>query len=239
VAGTLRRWLEMRKRFGAGAAMTWLAERVLRRVANLRVIHLVWLDAQGVRSSVAPDLELTFRALTADEVRWFAGDPANDLDPAMAARIEAGTDLCFAALAGDRLAAYGWYALESIEAEHALEVAMSFPEDVAYMYKGFTHPDFRGKRIHGIAMTLALQTLAEQGVTKLVSVVQWTNWASLRSCWRLGYECLGHIVGVGRGRRSLWFYPKEGWRRGVRFGRDALPRVPRPQPDHECVGAGV
>ena len=35
-----------------------------------------------------------------------------------------------------------------------------YPADVAYMYNGFTSPDFRGKRLHGLAMGLALRALA-------------------------------------------------------------------------------
>lgn len=52
----------------------------------------------------------------------------------MAERIRAGRISYYAAFDGEKLAAFGWYALESIEAEHTDGVAVSYPSDVAFMY---------------------------------------------------------------------------------------------------------
>ncbi len=142
-------------------------------------------------------------------------------------RAAGGLDLCFAALSDGRLAAYGWYALDAIEGEHNFGIAMSYPSTVAYMYKGFTHPDFRGARLHGTGMGLALQNLKQFGVTALVSSVGWTNEASLRSCDRLGYERLGRIITTGGDAVQLQTIPQAATKLGVRFGPDAVPRPSR------------
>ena len=212
---------ETKSQHGPWAALQLIVDRLGRKLLNSSVTKVVCLEAKNLGDNLKPDPEFTFRFLSADEVRAFAADPRNDLEPAFVARAEAGHDLCFAAICGDRLAAYGWYALGSIEAEHGGGLAMSFPASMAYMYKGFTHPDFRGKRLHGLVMGLALQELASRGVEQLISTVDWTNWASLKSCYRLGYADLGRIVSLGPTWCALTVASRAPRRLGVRFGRQA------------------
>ncbi|MEX2310560.1 MAG: hypothetical protein WD738_23535 [Pirellulales bacterium] len=214
-----------RERYGTKGAVYKSLDVALHKVLRTSVHAVVWLDVESLAKMAPPDRQFTFRFLTADEVATYATDPTYYIDPALADRVREGRDVCFAALAGDRLAAFGCYMLESIEPEHASGVAMSYPPDVAYMSYGFTHPDFRGARLHGLVMGLALQELAKRGVTKLVSLVAWTNWASLKSCNRLGYINLGNMIAVGGRKRAIGMYPKAAKKLGVRFGRKAAKRA--------------
>jgi hypothetical protein len=75
--------------------------------------------------------------------------------------------------------------------------------------------------LHGLVMGLALQELAKRGITKLVSLVAWTNWASLKSCERLGYLNLGNMITIGSQKRAIGIYPKTAKKLGIRFGRCA------------------
>lgn len=206
------------QRFGTKAAIRQVADRLGRAAIGLQVVEVVWLEPEGIKVPLDVDPQFEFRFLKSDEVARFASDPANDLDAAMVDRAAAGRDLCFAALAGDHLAAYGWYALNEIEAEHNFGVAMSYPANVAYMYKGFTHPEFRGARLHGLGMGLALKNLAQFGVNRLVSTVAWTNNASMQSCNRLGYQRLGRIVTVGGTAFRVVQTPRAALALGVQFG---------------------
>ena len=181
----------------------------------------MWLDIKSLAEMAPPDPQFTFRFLTADEVAMYAEDPTYYIDASLADGVRSGHELCFAALAGDRLAAFGCYTLGFVGPEQAAGAAMSFPSDVAYMSYGLTHPDFRGARLHGLVMGLALQQLSKQGITKLVSIVAWTNWASLKSCWRLGYIDVGNMLTVGGRKRAVGLYPKAAKQLGVRFGRNA------------------
>ena len=222
---------QARSTYGRIAGLEYVVDYVGHKLVGLAVVRVVWLDV----ARLAPHELVTgfdCRFLDPEEIRVFSRDPTNDLSEVMVDRAAASTDLCFASLFKEdgRLAAYGWYALECIEAEHNVGVAMSFPPDVAHMYKGFTHPDFRGKRLHGVLMGMALHELGSRGVTKLVSVVSWTNWPSLRSCDRLGYVVLGTTVSLGGGRLIL-HVPVAGKRLGVRFGsRAEKRRVASPAP---------
>lgn len=182
------------------------------------------------------DPDFTFGFLTAERIAFFAQDPAYYLDEKLAARILDGRDFCFAALKGDRLAAFVWFALECIEPEHADGVAISYPSDVAFVYFAFTHPDFRGRRLHSQLKSLALQAFAARGVRKLVSIVGWSNVASLKSCRRLGHRDLGPMVAIGGKSGAFGIYPRQAKALGVKFGKDA---ARRPASDRMTTSADI
>jgi ribosomal protein S18 acetylase RimI-like enzyme len=196
------------RKYGPAATLKRALYQLAQRLLNLQVYEVAWLNIEDVRDCLGEASEFCFRFLTADEVRRFAEDPSHHLTPAMADRIAAVGNLCFAALSGTRLASFSWYAFGSIEPEHSAGVRFSFPPDVAYMYHAFTHPDFRGRHLHGHCMTRALCALQPRGIRKLAGLVHWTNDASLRSCVRLGYQRLGCLITLGRGRRRLALLPR-------------------------------
>ena len=181
-------------RFGIGAAVRLVADKVGSRLFGLKVSHVVWLDVEEVVVTAASLPKFAFRFLNADEVAAYARNPANDLDDQFVARAADGRNSCFAALDGDRIAAYGWYARDWIEGEHCDGFGLKMPPEVVYMYKGFTHPDYRGQRLHGAVMGLALKAFTESDVRALISTVEWTNDASLKSCARLGYRRIGVLA---------------------------------------------
>jgi ribosomal protein S18 acetylase RimI-like enzyme len=208
--------------FGWKAVFQRVASRSAQKLLRLEMNEMLWLEGAALPSAIEANSDFEFRFLTVDELAHFANDLANDLDAAFAARVSSGHDLCFAAIAQQgQLASYSWYALGSIEAEHHLGVAMSLPADVAYMYKAFTHPDFRGRRLYGTIVAMALRSLARRGVTKLITSIEWTNFASLRSCQRLGFQNLGRLSVIGPQQYRISFTPRAARSRGVRFGRSA------------------
>src|SRR5690606_1757131 len=65
-----------------------------------------------------------------------------------------------------------------------------------YMYKGYTLPEYRGRRLHGLGMARAMRAYVEEGKHGLVSYVDVMNEASLKSCRRMGYRELGLLFGT-------------------------------------------
>lgn len=222
----LARYRTIRSEHGRWAATEWLLDRVGARIINLGVSEVVWLEPGKIKLVGAPPADFEFRFLTPAEIASFVS-VENELDEHHVARAAAGRDLCFAALHNGQLATYGWYALGCIEGEHCDGVALSYPDDIVYMYKGFTPPAYRGQRLHGYAMRLALEQLvAERGVRGLISTVGWLNWASLKSCDRLGYERLGRMTSYGWKYCGGGCYPQAARDLGIKFGRyaDLRPR---------------
>ena len=144
------------------------------------------------------------RFLDAATLRAFATRPEFELDAAFVEAALAKGDECYALVCGDDLAAYGWYSNKPTEIEvSGLEV--HFDPSYMYMYKGFTHARHRGQRLHAIGMTRALQAYLARGYRGLVSYVEWNNFDSLRSCYRMGYDNFGDVY-VTRllGRYLVW-----------------------------------
>jgi hypothetical protein len=221
----IQRLNAFRERFGAKAAIYKSIDVVLSKVFRVSVHAVVWLDLKSLAKLAPPDPQFTFRFLTADEVAKYAQDPSYYLDSKLAEGVRGGNEVCFAALAGDRLAAIACYSLDLAKPDHTAGATFSFPADAAYMSYGHTHPDFRGARLHGLVMGLALEEFSKRGITKLVSIVGWTNWASLKSCYRLGYVNLGNMFTIGGRDHAVGIYPKRAKQLGVRFGRKAVKRV--------------
>jgi hypothetical protein len=101
-------------------------------------------------------------------------------------------DECYGFLDGPVLANYGWYSNKPT-AIHPPELTLHFDDRYIYMYKGFTHVKYRGQRLHAIAMTRALEAYLAKGLKGLVSYVEWNNFGSLKSCYRMGYVDIGNL----------------------------------------------
>lgn len=138
-----------------------------------------------------------------DEItaRRFASDEMELPEKFIGEAIEK-ADYCYGIFEGGSLASYGWYSKDTTEIEEGLEFC--FNPEYVYMYKGFTHPMYRGLRLHGVGMANALKDLTDMGFKGLVSIVESTNFNSLRSVYRMGYRDLGKIVVLRVFRRS-WF----------------------------------
>jgi GNAT superfamily N-acetyltransferase len=214
----LHRAAKARERVGVGGAARQAFHSLLVQWSSLRFVNVMALDRERMN---VPDLDVCFKMsfLTPEQVRRFAENPANQLPADFAERAERGWDLCYGAIHGDRLASYGWYALHSVEAEHGAGTPLGLPRDTAYLYKGFTHPDFRGQRLYAACMGWALTALGErQGVKRLLAFVYWNNTPSLSGCLQLGYDRLGTLVIGPKGPVRV---PREARRLGVSFGDEA------------------
>ena len=135
-----------------------------------------------------------------DQVRKH-GETTLDMDEATIASATARGDRCYGVIVDGMLVSYGWYSTQPTEAFEGL--TLHFSSDYAYMYKGFTVPAFRGKRLHGIGMARALAAYAAEGKTGLVSFVQSNNFASLKSCYRMGYVDFGRLLAAKVNGRFL------------------------------------
>ena len=213
----IERLCEIRRRHGVAAMVCHVIGRLARRVFGLEVCRLLLLDMEHVGPASPAGGEFTFRFLDANEVRQFAADPENLLDASLADQLPAGRDLCFAALADGRLAAYGWYALGSVDPRHCGGLILGLPPEAAYFYNGFTRPEFRGRRVYDRLMGEGLRALADRGICKLLAIVEWTNWAALKSSRRAGCTDLGRLVGLGFGRCRLLSSPRSAKRQGISF----------------------
>ena len=177
------------RRHGVAATLYEAAVRAASAVADFKILRGVFVDR--------PDpayLACAYEAKLLDEaaVRKFARDPANEMSQEFVDAALARGDQCYAIVDGDRLAAYGWYAFGATPIGLP-GVLLYYSPGYVYMYKGFTHGDYRGQRLHAIGMTRALQHYLALGYKGIVSYVESTNFDSLKSCYRMGYTAFGTV----------------------------------------------
>ena len=190
-------------------------------------------------------LEANYRAdyLTADELQQYVARAEYGLSRSFVARELAMGHECFGIREGDALATYGWYSTSPTHFTDDLSVR--FGRQWVYMHSGFTHPAYRGRRLHAIAMTSVLALYRARGFRGLVSIVSADNVASLKSCARMGYRQFGtiytarlgrlpglrHVLGI-KDRVFVFATP------GCREFRFSLDRTPVAQPPSLAIAPG-
>ena len=181
------------KNYGVAAGVHDLTKKAVNRLVPVRVLKTIKLLPQRVARSFL-DVPSGFEArfATPDELRAWSADERHDLDDAFLADAEARGDRCYAITRGGELASYGWYSKRPCRIDDRL--TFHFDPAWVYMYKGFTLPAHRGKRLHAVGMARALDAYAREGSRGILSYVESNNFASLRSCYRMGYEDVGTIV---------------------------------------------
>jgi len=179
-------------RVGPARTLHDLALRAANRVVLIKLLKCMAIERVNDAFATCPE---PYRGmfLSAPMLRKFGRDPRNEMPEAFLDEALAKGDECFALLSGDRLAAYGWYSSGPTRIDPPDLVLHPGGRHI-YMYKGFTHVDHRGRRLHAIGMTMALQSYLTRGFKGLVSYVESNNFASLKSVVRMGYEIFGTIA---------------------------------------------
>jgi len=205
---------------GLSHALHDLALKATNRVVLLKILKCMAIERINPAFAVCP---APYRAmfLGTPMLREFSRDPANDLSEGFLEEALAKEHECFGILAGDSLAAYGWYASGPTRIDPP-DLVLHPGNRYVYMYKGFTHVGHRGRRLHAVGMTMAHQDYLNRGFKGLVSYVESNNFSSLNSVRRMGYEVFGTIFVLQLFGISLTHVSAGCRARGVRLGR-ALP----------------
>lgn len=220
------------KRHGTRSATLLMAYRCLQRLVPVDVTHFMVQDLQTVPPAHPSNVGIECRFLAAAEVRRFARDASNDLALNLAQRLEDGHDLCFACLVQGQLASYCWFAFQAIEAEHnspnghaRCGIALSYPAQYVFRYKGFTHPRFRGQGLYSMLASASAMALQKRGIRYVLSTAEWVNFGALKSSYRGGFEYLGRIIVAEWAGRRWVRYP---YVENIQFDRAAQYSSSRP-----------
>lgn len=192
------------KNFGALACVHDVAKRAMNKVIPLRVLRTVKLTREGVDARYL-EMPPGFRGhfATADELARWQGEAQCQLDAEFVRQALARDDRCYVITCGQTLASYGWYSQRPTAISK--DLILHFDPAWVYMFKGYTLPEYRGMRLHAIGMAHALDDQVREGAHGILSYVESNNFASLRSCYRLGYEQVGTIVACRSPRKTHIF----------------------------------
>jgi hypothetical protein len=182
---------DIAQKFGLQAALHDIAYRAANRLTDVMLLRGMTIAMDTVDPEYLKPQEgrwgFMARELLLDRVRAQESDMTEDFIHDAIAQ----GDRCYGVLHGDTLASYGWYATRPTPIDD--DLTLHFDPAWAYMYKGFTLPAYRGKRLHGFGMARALAALSNEGSAGLISYVRSNNFPSLKSCYRMGYRDFGQL----------------------------------------------
>jgi hypothetical protein len=170
-------------------------------VWNAMVITLDTLDESSLRSSD----RVRGRMVEADAMRPYVADPENLLTDAFIDEATARGDHCYVLFDGDHLANYGWYSTRPTRLTEVRGApVLHFDPSYAYMYNTFTRPEYRGRRLNAVGIAAALEEWTRAGHSGLVAYIVSSNYASLKSCERMGFQTFGHLIILTVGAHQVW-----------------------------------
>ena len=120
-------------------------------------------------------------------------------------------DECYGFFHGSVLAAYSWYSHKPTQINPS-DLVLHFDDEYVYMYKGFTHPNYRGQRLYGTGMTRMLAGYLTRGYKGMLCYVESNNFTSLNSCYQIGYLDFGNLY-VARLFNRYWLHADPGCQR--------------------------
>ncbi len=160
--------------------------------------------------------------LSPTELERYAASDVHELESDFVQGAVTRGDDCFGIFHGKELAAYSWYSTQPTAAEDGLTVSCS--KKYVYMYKAFTHPEYRGRRLYALGVEHAVREYLKLGFQGMICYVQPQNLASLKALRRLGCETFGIASYL---RRTRWVHHSSGCHRvGFRVAKnDARPQA--------------
>ena len=202
-----------RKSFGAWPSFQSTILRGVAAIGDHRLLRCMLIER------VAPEVlrvdpKFDCRFLSARELAVYCTKPEYELDEPFLREAADKGDECFGIFEGEVLASYGWYSTRPTAITERLRLC--FNAEYVYMYKGFTHPHYRGMRLHSVGMGMALNDYVRRGQKGIVSYVEAQNLSSLKSCYRMGYRDFGQIAYARLLGRYLTFATKSSTSYGFR-----------------------
>ena len=177
------------QRFGIVACMIDILYRCLTKITYFKVLRgmtltLDSIDNQFLDTDPGRNGEVISGSYVSSLIAPDIGMNQNFIDSA-----EKRGDWSYVFREDDNVISYGWYSKGKVPID--AQFAIHFSNHYTYMYKGFASKEYRGKKLHALGMAHALSNVAKSGDKGLITYVEANNFASLRSCERLGYKIFG------------------------------------------------
>lgn len=178
-------------RSGNVQALRAIAREVIKDIIEVNSLVCFTLPANRMSNVVEPAVpaELEARPLTEHELECLTLNPEYKLGPTFLEEFKASKSLAFGLIHEGLIVNYAFYSYEPVKWNGKLR--FEYPDGWMYVYKVFTHPDWRGKHLHGYGFNRALQHINEcygagSRAGFMALVAPW-NRASIRSFERIGF----------------------------------------------------
>ncbi len=144
------------------------------------------------RPNMRPLIPVDFRPVEPESIEALAEAMGGSLKAEALSRFEAGKR-CYAAWAGDRIAAYGWVSYrEEYVGEFNVRVRLLPGE--AYIWDCLTAPEYRQKGLYSALLVFILQELQSEGLCRAWIGADLDNVPSQRGIERAGFRRVADMV---------------------------------------------
>ncbi len=195
-----RRFRRNARYHGWCAASALLLLSVVRRFVTLERVLLYELD--GLPDGWRCPEPGRIRLATVEEVRELSRDPEFQFDDMTESQVDAlygAGHRCVLTLAVGKVVGYGWIGFGDIEMRKVGIVCERRAHE-GYLYKGFTHPEARGRGASNERFLFSTHHLLQQGKRSAVVWLSFDNPATLARVGKLGLRRLGAATLLGSGR---------------------------------------
>lgn len=194
-----------------------LAHRLLNRLGRqggLRLFRLFsrLLDSPSV---VRCPSGIDLRAIPRPELLTLCGDGELDLAEETVSAADARGNVCVGAFGAEGLAGYCWLAFSALP--HLDGVWVDFDERVAWMYKSFVRPAFRGRGIAPALYGFADELCIHRNRRMSVICMETHNYPSVEAARRAAYAPAGFAAYWRASERLLTWSSAGAELLGVRF----------------------
>jgi len=177
---------------GIGGTLYTVFLKLINRFVYFKILRGMVLSMDTVDpKNLKNDEKYTHQFLSKDALVEFSKHKEYELSEDFIQETLGKGDGCFGILEKDTLASYGWYSNRPTPISN--DLTLHFLKDYIYMYKGFTHHQYRGLGLHAIGMSKALEAYSTRGFKGIVSYVESDNFRSLKSVYRTGYKDFGNV----------------------------------------------
>ena len=180
-------------RHGWWNTLGWVALRLAAIACGVRVLRGLVMEAMPAATAVPEGLAHGFQAPRA--LRRFAADPANEMPPFFVADAIARGDRCYAVCDGITPLSSSWYSRRPT-AIGTPGLVLHFDPSYVCLYKAFTHPLERGRRLYAAGVSQVFPHFVAKGARGLLACVEGTNLESLKALRRMGFRAFGSICVV-------------------------------------------
>jgi hypothetical protein len=156
-------------------------------------LTLAWTAAkQAYGAMQGGEPAVSVRAIERPELERLAQNPENEISRRFLEGLAPRDDLCVGGFIDGQLACYGFYsAAPPTDIDDGLR--FHFPAQGLYVYKGFTHPAHRGKRLRTRVLLGGMPAIAQwRGAAAepagFVTLVLSYNQPSLKALRRIGFQ---------------------------------------------------
>lgn len=163
--------------------------RIIHKILSILRIRFLEVVYFAPSSVVCPN-GFEVKVISAGKLRDLCDQGVLNYPAADIARIEANIAICIAAFDREELAGICWYA--KAQYAHTPGYVAHIADDYLCGYGLRIMPNFRGRGIHGVLVSKALEWMQENDKKGLLLAINFDNPASIKSALKLGFNKLGY-----------------------------------------------